>query len=79
MQSLKQMHLESLNLTLDSQSSKGDEWEGVYSAHKDVKSVKKTKIQSQGPAKVYLKTPRKSNRYAFWGRPDSPVSAVMCV
>jgi hypothetical protein len=71
MRSLKQMHLESLNLTLDSQSRKGDEWEGVYLAHKDVKSVKKTKSQSQGLTKVYLKTSRKSNRYAFWGRPDS--------
>jgi hypothetical protein len=40
MQSLKQIHLESLNLTLDSQTSKRYEWEGVCSAHKDVKDVK---------------------------------------
>jgi hypothetical protein len=40
MQSLKQIHLESLNLTLNSQSTKRDEWEGVCSAHKDVKNVR---------------------------------------
>jgi hypothetical protein len=40
MQSLMQTHLESINLTLDSQSSKRDEWKRVCSAHKDVKNVK---------------------------------------
>jgi hypothetical protein len=34
------MHLESLNLTLKSQSSKRDEWEGVCSAYKDVRMSK---------------------------------------
>jgi hypothetical protein len=34
------MHLESLNLTLNLQPSKRDEWEGVFSAHKDVKNIK---------------------------------------
>jgi hypothetical protein len=51
MQSLKQMHLKTLNLTLDSQSSKRDEWEGVCSAHKDVKMSKGDALEL---AKHYL-------------------------
>jgi hypothetical protein len=54
MQSLKQMHLETLNLTLDSQSSKRDEWEGVCLAHKDVKNVKMSKGDALELAKHYL-------------------------
>jgi hypothetical protein len=34
------MHLESLHLTLDSQPSKGDKWEGVCLAQEDVKKIK---------------------------------------
>jgi hypothetical protein len=54
MQSLKQMHLKTLNLTLDSQSSKRDEWEGVCLAHKDVKNVKMSKGDALELAKHYL-------------------------
>jgi hypothetical protein len=43
MQTLKQMHLESLNLTLDWQPSKEDEWEGECSAQEDVKMIKNAK------------------------------------
>jgi hypothetical protein len=54
MQSLKQVHLESLNLTLDSQQSKEDEWEGVCSAQEDVKMIKNAKMDPQEPTTNYL-------------------------
>jgi hypothetical protein len=54
MQTHKQMHLESLNLTLDLQPSKGDEWEGVCSAQEDVKMTKNAKRGPQELATNYL-------------------------
>jgi hypothetical protein len=45
------MHLESLNLTLDLQTSKRDEWEGVCQAHKDVKFVKESREPAHGRLK----------------------------
>jgi hypothetical protein len=48
------MHLESLNLTLNSQLSKRDEWKGVYSADKDVKNVKSPReIPWSRPPSIY--------------------------
>jgi hypothetical protein len=37
LQTHKQMHLRSLNLTLIRQSSKGDEWKGTCLAQEDVR------------------------------------------
>jgi hypothetical protein len=54
MQSLTQMHLESLSLTLDLQPSKEDEWKGVCSAQEDVKMIKNAKRDPQEPATNYL-------------------------
>jgi hypothetical protein len=54
MQTHKQMHLESLNLTLDSQLSKGDEWERVCPAQEDVKMIKNIKRVPQELATNYL-------------------------
>jgi hypothetical protein len=54
MQPHKQMHLESLNLVLDSQPSKGDEWEGVCSAQENVKMIKNAKRDGLEPATTYL-------------------------
>ena len=40
MQSLKKMHLESLNLTLICNIKQGDEWKRFGLAHKDAISIK---------------------------------------
>jgi hypothetical protein len=54
MQTHKQIHLESLNFTLDSQPSKGDEWEGVCLAQEDVKRIKKPReVPKSRPPTIY--------------------------
>jgi hypothetical protein len=54
MQLLKQKHLESLNLTLDSQPSKGDEWERVCLAQEDVKMIKMSReVPKSHPPTIY--------------------------
>jgi hypothetical protein len=54
MQLLKQKHLESLNLTLDSQPSKGDEWERVCLAQEDVKMIKMSReVPKSRPPTIY--------------------------
>jgi hypothetical protein len=54
MQTHKQIHLESLNLTLDSQPSKGDEWEGVCSAQEDVKMIRMPReVPKSRPPTIY--------------------------
>jgi hypothetical protein len=59
MQPLKQMHLESLNLTLDSQPSKGDEREGVCLAQEDVKHVKiPREFPKSRPPTIYKHPPK---------------------
>jgi hypothetical protein len=48
------MHLESLNLTLDSQPIKEDEWEGVCSAQEDVKMIKILReLRKSQPSTIY--------------------------
>jgi hypothetical protein len=54
MQTHKQIYLESLNLTLDSQPSKGDEWEGVWSAQEDVNMTKMPReVPKSQPLNIY--------------------------
>jgi len=54
MQSHKQMHLESLNLTLICTIKQGDEWEGVCLAQWDVKNVKMPReIPQSRPTTIY--------------------------
>jgi hypothetical protein len=54
MQTHKQMHLRSLNLTLICQSCKGDEWEGVCSAQEDVRISKSPRDLPQSwPTSIY--------------------------
>jgi hypothetical protein len=53
------MHLESLNLTLDLQSSKGDEWEGVCSAQEDVKMIKRLREFHKSRSPTIYKCPQK--------------------
>jgi hypothetical protein len=54
MQTHKQIHLESLNLTLNSQPSKGDEWERVCSAQEDVKMIKMSReVPKSRPPAIY--------------------------
>jgi hypothetical protein len=54
MQSHKHMHLESLNLTLNLQPSKGDEWEEICLAQKDVKMIKMSReIPKSQPPTIY--------------------------
>jgi hypothetical protein len=48
------MHLESLNLALDSQPSKGDEWEGSMLSSRKCQDDKKAKSVPQEPATNYL-------------------------
>jgi hypothetical protein len=58
MQTHKQMHLRSLNLTLICQSSKGYEWEGVCSAQEDVRISKCPRaIPKSRPPSIY-KSPK---------------------
>jgi hypothetical protein len=59
MQPLKQMHLESLNLTLNSQLSKRDEWEGVCSAQRMLSQVRMTKRVSKGQLTSLYRCPKK--------------------
>jgi hypothetical protein len=59
MQTHKQMHLESLNLTLDSQPSKEDEWEGVCSAQEDIKMIKKPREFPKGRTPTIYKHPQR--------------------
>jgi hypothetical protein len=48
------MHLKSFNLTLDSQPTKEDEWEGVCSAQEDVKMIKiSRKFPKSWPPTIY--------------------------
>jgi hypothetical protein len=58
MQTHKQMHLESLNLTLDSQPIKGDELEGVCSAQEDVKMIKISRELPKGWSSTIYKRPQ---------------------
>jgi hypothetical protein len=58
MQTHKQMHLESLNFALDSQPSKGDEWEGVCSAQDDVKMIKKPRMFAKSRPPTIYKRPQ---------------------
>ena len=54
MQSLKQMHLESLNLTLICSIKRVDEWEGVCLARRDVKDVKMPReLAQRRPTCIY--------------------------
>jgi hypothetical protein len=57
MQTHKQMHLESLNLTLDSQPSKGDEWERECSTQEDVKIIKKPREFPRADRQLFISIP----------------------
>ena len=54
MQQHKQMHLESLNLTLICNIKQGDEWERFGLAHMDEMSVKNVQETELEPANIYL-------------------------
>jgi hypothetical protein len=76
MQSLKQMHLESLNLILNSQSSKRDKWEGVCSAQRKLSQVRMTKRVSKDRLMSLYRRPKKIESlspslcwFSYW--PDS--------
>jgi hypothetical protein len=57
---LTQMHLRSLNLALIRQTSKGDEWEGMCSAQKNVRESKCLRATSRSwPTSIY-RSPRKN-------------------
>jgi hypothetical protein len=83
MQSLKQMHLESLNLTLDSQPSKGDKWEKICSAQEDVKMIKMSReFPKSRPPTIYKCPPENIDVRLFTvpalGQPDTPVWSTRC-
>jgi hypothetical protein len=59
MQTHKQMHLESLNLTLDLQPSKGDEWERVCLTQEDVKMIKKPREFPKSWSPIIYKHPQR--------------------
>jgi hypothetical protein len=77
MQTYKHNALGSLNLTLDSQPSKGDEWEGVCSAHKDVKMFKRPRgIPWSRPPHIYKPQKNRAVSLTFQHTPTAPDAQV---
>jgi hypothetical protein len=60
MQTHKQMHLRSFNLTLIRQSSKEDEWEGMCSAQEDVRESKYPRESSRSQPTSIYRSPQKN-------------------